>query len=356
MAIIAFAAAFISCFFVPVTNYVSYIDTDLIGVMFGFMAVIAGFSENNVFKVLSVRIAGLARDTRRLALVLVLTVFFTSMLVTNDVALIAFVPFTLMLYEKLDISPVYIIVLQTAAANLGSALTPFGNPQNLYLFSASKMSSGEFFFITLPVAAVSLVLLIIGVMLVKKEPIFTDDDKDVPYLKNKKYLVLYSALFILCILSVFDVVDTISVFASVCVVAAIIEPNIFLKVDYGLLVTFACFFIFVGNIKSIPQVTDYISGIISGNEFESALLCSQVISNVPSAVMLSAFSDNYTALILGTDIGGLGTLIASLASLISYRYYVCSPNSDSKKFIGCFTAVNVIFLAVLFVFAKAVLL
>lgn len=352
VAVIAFAAALISCFFVPVRNFVTYIDTDLIGVMFGFMTVVAGFSENNVFKVLSVRIAMLAKDTRRLALSLVFVVFFISMLITNDVALIAFVPFTLMLYEKIDRSPVYVIVLQTVAANLGSALTPFGNPQNLYLFSLAKMSSGEFFSITLPVAFISIFLLLIAVMFIKKEPVFTEKDDSEIHLKNTKYLILYAALFILCVLSVFGLVDTISVFASVCVVAAIIEPNIFLKVDYGLLVTFACFFIFVGNIKSIPEVTQFIGNIISGHEFESALICSQVISNVPSAVMLSAFTENYKALILGTDIGGLGTLIASLASLISYKYYSCSLNAEPKKFIGCFTVVNLIFLAVLFVFAK----
>ena len=132
VAIIAFIAAIISCIFVPVTNYVSYIDTDLIGVMFGFMAVVAGFSVNNVFKVLSEQVAALAKDTRNLALALVFMVFFMSMLITNDVALIAFIPFTVMMYEKIDKSPVYVIVLQTIAANMGSAFTPFGNPQKIH--------------------------------------------------------------------------------------------------------------------------------------------------------------------------------------------------------------------------------
>ena len=143
VAIIAFIAALVSCIFVPVTNYVSYIDTDLIGVMFGFMAVVAGFSVNNVFKVLSEQVAALAKDTRNLALALVFMVFFMSMLITNDVALIAFIPFTVMMYEKIDKSPVYVIALQTVAANMGSAFTPFGNPQNLYLFSAVRSFFGS---------------------------------------------------------------------------------------------------------------------------------------------------------------------------------------------------------------------
>lgn len=356
VAIIAFIAAIISCIFVPVTNYVSYIDTDLIGVMFGFMAVVAGFSVNNVFKVLSEQVAALAKDTRNLALALVFMVLFMSMLITNDVALIAFIPFTVMMYEKIDKSPVYVIVLQTVAANMGSAFTPFGNPQNLYLFSASKMTSSEFFSLTLPVTAVSMLMLFIGCMMIKKEPIFLEKDEQKATVQNPKYLLLYAALFILCILSVFNVVDTISVFASVCVVVAIIQPSVFVKVDYGLLATFACFFIFVGNVKNIPEVTQFISSVISGHEFESSVLCSQIISNVPASVMLSAFTDDYKSLILGTDIGGLGTLIASLASLISYKSYLRSEKSDSKKFINCFTIVNIIFLAVLVPMAKFVIL
>lgn len=352
VAFIAAAAAIISCFLVPVTNYVEYIDTDLVGILFGLMAVVAGFSDNNVFKRMTELAVRLAKDTRRLTLTLVLTVFFVSMLITNDVSLIAFVPFTIMLYDKIDKPPIYIIVLETIAANMGSALTPFGNPQNLYLFSASKMSSSEFFGITLQITAVSLVILIIASILVKNEPIFLDQHESHTEIKNPKYLILYAVLFVLCILSVFGIVDTISVFASVCVVIAIIQPHIFSKVDYGLLVTFVCFFIFVGNVKNIPEVTAFISNIITGHEFESAIAASQIISNVPAAIMLSAFTDNYQALILGTDIGGLGTLIASLASLISYKNYLRSEGADAKKFIIIFTLMNLIFLAVLYTYAR----
>lgn len=190
----------------------------------------------------------------------------------------------------------------------------------------------------------------------KKRAYFLEKDEQKATVQNPKYLLLYAALFILCILSVFNVVDTISVFASVCVVVAIIQPSVFVKVDYGLLATFACFFIFVGNVKNIPEVTQFISSVISGHEFESSVLCSQIISNVPASVMLSAFTDDYKSLILGTDIGGLGTLIASLASLISYKSYLRSEKSDSKKFINCFTIVNIIFLAVLVPMAKFVIL
>lgn len=356
VAFIAAAAALISCLYVPVTNYVSYIDTDIIGVLFGLMAVVAGFSENNVFMRLTETVIRTAKDTRRLTLSLTVTVFFVSMLITNDVALIAFVPFTVMLWKKLDRSPVYVIVLETIAANMGSALTPLGNPQNLYLFSTFEIPTSEFFGITLQITGISLVMLMIAALFVKKEPVRFEENEPRTEIKHPSYLILYTFLFVLCIMSVFGMVDTITSFASVCVVVAIMEPKIFAKVDYGLLVTFACFFIFVGNIKNIPEVTKFIGGIISGHEFESALAASQVISNVPAAVMLSAFTDNYKALILGTDIGGLGTLIASLASLISYKNYCRSETAEKGKYLIVFTSMNLIFLAVLYIYAKLVML
>ena len=356
LALIAFIAALISCFLVPVTNYVEYIDTELIGILFGLMAVVAGFAENNVFKRLSELTVRMAGDTRRLAFILVMTVFFSSMFITNDVALIAFIPFTLMIYSKIGHSPIYVIVLQTVAANMGSGLTPVGNPQNLYLFSVSGMSAADFFKITLQITAISLIMLILCCCIIKKEAVLIDNNGIITEIKNPRYLFLYGALFILCLLAVFDKVDTISVFASVCVVIAIIQPEIFSRVDYGLLFTFACFFIFVGNIKNIPAVTEFASAVISNREFECTLLTSQLISNVPAAVMLSAFTDNYKELILGADIGGLGTLIASLASLISYKNYIRSENCDSKRFIGIFTLVNIIFLIVLVAYAELIIL
>ncbi|WP_432649909.1 SLC13 family permease [Huintestinicola sp.] len=356
VAIISAAAAFISCMFVPVTDYVKYIDTDLIGILFCLMAVVGGLSENNVFKKLSVNVIRLAKNTRVLAASLVFTVFFISMLITNDVALIAFVPFTLMLYEKIGRSPVYVIVLETIAANMGGAFTPFGNPQNLLLFSVSGMKAAEFFSITLPITLISFAMLAIAVMFIKKENISIPSGDENIRLQRPRYIVLYAILFVLCILSVFEVINIIYVLASVCVVVAILQPSVFSKVDYGLLVTFACFFIFVGNLKNIPEVSKFIITILNGHEYECSLVLSQVISNVPAAVMLSGFTDNYKALILGTDIGGLGTLIASLASLITYKSYVNSEGAQIKKFLGVFTLMNVIFLAVLGIFAKLFIL
>ncbi len=353
VAFIAALAALISCFFVPVTNYVDYIDTDIIAVLFSLMMVVAAFRENNAFACLTHAVISRAKSSRGLGLALVMTVFFSSMLITNDVALIAFVPFTLMLWEQMGLSPVYVIVLETIAANMGSALAPTGNPQNLYLFSRYAIPPEEFFGITLRITAVSFIMLIIACQFIKKVPVdHSMAGEEAPRLLNPKYLFLYGALFILCILSVFDVVDTITAFASVCVVAAIMQPQLFGRVDYGLLATFAFFFIFVGNIQNIPTVTEFAGGYIEGREFESALIASQVISNVPAAMMLSAFTDNYRALVLGTDIGGLGTIIASLASLISYKNYCKTEEPHRLLYMTVFTVMNIIFLAVLYFYAK----
>ncbi len=350
-AVISVIAAVISCFLVPVTNYGAYVDTEIISLLFCLMAVAAGLRRGNVFRKITGFVTRISGNSRRLAFLLVFSSFFSAMLITNDVALITFVPFTVMIYKELNRSPVYTIVLQTIAANLGSAFTPIGNPQNLYLFTLSEMSPGEFFGITAKPTAISIILLMICLIPIKPDKI-TEVKTHKVQLKNPRFLVIYGVLFILCILSVFGLVDNITLFASICIAAAILEPALFGEVDYGLLVTFAAFFIFVGNIKNIPAVTSFMQWVITGRETETAILLSQVISNVPAAVMLSGFTDDIRALILGVNIGGMGTIIASMASLISFKIYTGSKGADSRKYMLCFTLMNVLFLAVLYILCK----
>lgn len=350
-AVIAFTAAVISCFLVPVTNYAKYVDTDVISLLFCLMTVVAGFKRGNVFRKITEAVTGTAGNCRRLAFLLVISAFFVSMLVTNDVALITFVPVTLMIYKELERSPIYIIVLQTVAANMGSAFTPFGNPQNLYLFTRSGMSPGEFFGITAKPCVISLIMLILCMLPIKPEKINNIGTETVS-LKEPKKLVMYGVLFVLCVLSVFGVIDRITLLIAVSGAAVIMQPAVFRDVDYGLLVTFAAFFIFVGNIKNVPQVTTFMEQVMGDRELETAVILSQLISNVPAAVMLSGFTDNTSALIVGTDLGGLGTLIASLASLISFKAYAASENADVKKYLGVFTGMNIIFLAVLYILCR----
>ncbi|MCM1060613.1 MAG: SLC13 family permease [Eubacterium sp.] len=346
--VISFLAALISCLLVPVTNYVDYIDTDTIGLLFCLMIAVAGFRDCGLLTFLSGKLLGGDEPkSRRTGTVLVFISFFTF---TNDVALIAFVPLTAALFEGLPGTMIYVITLQTAAANLGSMLTPFGNPQNLYLYDRYGMSAGEFFSLTLPVTAAGAALILLLCVPIKNEPLKTHSRRGAA-IRNKRYLALYAALFLLCLLTVFGKISVIVTFASVCIVAAIIDMRIFAAVDYGLLATFAFFFIFVGNIRNIGAVGGFITRLTDGREMLAAAAVSQVVSNVPAAVMLSGFTENARALVLGTNIGGLGTIVASLASLISFRVYLETDEARPARYLGVFTIVNVLMLAAMLAFA-----
>lgn len=350
LVIIATLAAVISCFFVPITNFVEYINTDTIGLLFCLMIAVAGFRECRLLSVISRKLLGSGTPmARRTGTILVFITFFSSMLFTNDVALIAFVPLTAALFSKLPSAMIYVITVQTAAANLGSMLTPFGNPQNLYLYDFYKYTPADFFGTTLPVFAVSAVLVLILCLFIKNMPLGTENTEEVT-LENKRFLAFYVILFILCLLAVFGVMDVIVVFASVCVVAIILDMRLFTAVDYSLLMTFASFFVFVGNLQNMPAVNEFVTKLVEGQEFLASTLVSQVISNVPAAFMLSGFTDNGRALVLGTNVGGLGTLVASLASLISFRIYMETDEAKPIKYLGVFTLVNVILLAVIYPF------
>ncbi|MBP1560472.1 MAG: citrate transporter [Oscillospiraceae bacterium] len=352
LVIISGAAALVSCLFVPVTNYMDYVNADTIGLLFCLMIAVAGFRECNLLAAVSRKLLGNSETvySRKTGTILVFITFFAAMLVTNDVALIAFVPLTVVLLGSCPGTMIYVVTVQTAAANLGSMLTPFGNPQNLFLYDKYDMTPSEFFSTTAPVFAVSALLVLILCAFIKNQPLEAVKRDEVT-IRNKSYLALYIVLFILCLLAVFGVLDVIVVFASVCAVAVIIDLRLFAGVDYGLLLTFTFFFIFVGNIQNIEAVRTFVTDIIGGNEMLAAAAASQVISNVPAAFMLSGFTDNGRALVLGTNIGGLGTLVASLASVISFRIYLETDGAKPVKYLGVFTAVNIALLAVIYPFA-----
>lgn len=350
LVIIATVAAIVSCFFVPITNFVKYINTDTIGLLFCLMIAVAGFRECRLLSVLSGKLLGKGTPmARRTGTTIVFITFFASMLFTNDVALIAFVPLTAALFSKLPSAMIYVVTVQTAAANLGSMLTPFGNPQNLYLYDFYNYTPAEFFGTTFPVFALSAVLIFILCMFIKNVPLGTERSEKA-VLENKSFLAFYVILFVLCLLAVFGVLDVIWVFASVCIVAMILDMRLFTAVDYSLLLTFASFFVFVGNLQNIPAVSEFVTGLVKGQELLASTLVSQVISNVPAAFMLSGFTDNGRALVLGTNVGGLGTLVASLASLISFRIYMETDDAKPIKYLGVFTLINVILLAIIYPF------
>lgn len=357
MVLIALAAALISCALVPVTDYIQYVDTDVIGILFCLMLITAGFKQNNVlakgmyFLIEKAHIYG----TRKALAILSAITFFLSMFVTNDAALIALVPIMVTFFAEYPAYLIYAIVVQTIAANLGSMATPFGNPQNLLIFTEYSLTPAEFFSAMLPAAALGLVLVLILAALMPNKPLVVDDYEEI-HIANKSYAALYGILFVLALLAVFGALDVLVVFVSVCVVAVIIEPKLFYEIDYGLLLTFIFFFIFVGNIKNISAVNSFVEKLVSGREFFAAVVTSQVISNVPAAVMLNSFTENWRPLLLGIDIGGLGTPVASMASLISFRIYSAAENSKPMRFLGIFMFVNIAVLAAMYAFANICLI
>ncbi|MDO5560805.1 MAG: SLC13 family permease [Oscillospiraceae bacterium] len=345
----AMAAAVISCFFVhPDIKYLDYIDLKVISLLFCLMAVVAGLMKMNLFDIISHNIIRITSDMKKLTLFIVNITFFLSMFLTNDVALIAVVPFTIGLFAQAgNKNLLKVIILETAAANLGSMLMPFGNPQNLYLYSHYDLAPGEFIMFLLPSAVLSIILVNISTLILVPSQNIISESTGKTKIKDTRRFVIYILLFVLCVLTVLRVVSPLVCLCCVVTAVLMCDYKLLARVDYGLLATFAAFFIFVGNLTRIDFISENISRIIGGNEFLCGLLLSQFISNVPAAIMLCEFTDNARGLLLGVDIGGLGTIVASLASVISYKYYLKTKNADSKSYILgylCLSAVFLIFL------------
>lgn len=276
------------------------------------------------------------------------------MIITNDVALITFVPFTFVLFDMIGQAEekkwlIPVVILQTIAANLGSMLTPIGNPQNLYLYGKSGMAFEKFILLMLPYTALSFAMLLvssfaIGTVGNKKITVsLTTNSKE----KNTRNVIIYAVLFCICILAVLRVISVSIAFAVTLCAILIFDRKVLKKVDYSLLLTFVGFFIFIGNMGRLPMFSSLLQKFISGNEVITAVLTSQIVSNVPAALLLSNFTDNLPALIVGTNIGGLGTLIASMASLISYKFIAQKKNVSKGKYLLFFTVANIIFLVAL---------
>ncbi|MDP4088664.1 MAG: SLC13 family permease, partial [Bacillota bacterium] len=267
----------------------------------------------------------------------------SSMLVTNDVALITFVPLTLVISRKIDINPAYIIVLQTLAANIGSSLTPMGNPQNLFLFTFYRLSAGQFFRVMLPFVLLgALWLAVLNLVVPRKGFELQLNNVEI---KDKRKALLFAALFAVIILSIFNVISYILAFILTITAALVAERKLLVKVDFFLLATFVCFFIFIGNLSHIQLVNRYLHYLLSsGNKsFFTSITLSQFISNVPASILTAGFTSCWKEILLGVNIGGMGTLIASLASLISYKLYVNDLGAEnSSKYILKFTLYNVV--------------
>ena len=431
---VATVLAIISCFFVtPGREYLSYINWRTLILLFCLMAVVAGFAKAGVFRYISRKLSQRMKDTRRLSVGFMLLCFLLSMFVTNDVALVTVVPLTLLTMmgcsEKAKIQT---LVQETIAANLGSMLTPFGNPQNLYLTSYYGIGMGEFLRLMLPYTGVALVILLLQTLISPKEGLggkareagvlegrakeagisergardagvpegrvkeaaipergareagipegrakgaVTTEGKnreaaslyesgenltgrDEMYeealreklLRSKGRLVsilLYGILFIVSMFSVARILDYRILFGIILITILVYDRSVLRNVNYTLLLTFVSFFVLIGNLGAMTQIQAVLTQMIEGRELLTAILSSQIISNVPAAVLLSGFTDQGKALIVGTDLGGLGTLIASMASIITFQLYSLESGAKKGKYFLTFTLWNVIDLVIL---------
>lgn len=349
---ISLAAALVSMIFVPPNEgYLSYVDWSTLGLLFCLMAVVKGFDSIGAFSGLAGALTSRFRSTRTLGTALSLLCFFLAMLVTNDVSLITLVPLTITLFRENPEVMIRTVVLETAAANLGSMATPVGNPQNLFIYTHYNMPIGDFFRVMLPPTALSLVMIAASSLLIPRaelEPAEKHGNRDESDRRRKLRTAIYIVLAAVCLCTVLRLLDWRICLAAVLAGSVIADLRVLKRVDYALLATFVCFFVFVGNISAIPAVQELISGAVAGREIPAGVLISQVISNVPCAVMLSGFTDNAEQLLLGVDLGGLGTLIASLASLISFKLYCAFPGAKKGRYFAEFTVYNFAALAVLF--------
>ena len=356
----AFALAAVSIFFVHSDKeYLGYVDFRTLAILFCLMSVMAGLQKSGLFQYVAQALLSRVRKAWQLVLILVLLCFFSSMLVTNDVALITFVPFTLIVLGMIGPEAkgqlmIPVVVLQTIAANLGSMLTPIGNPQNLYLYGKAGLSLGEFVLLMLPYAAVALVVILAWSLIQSRAyhgPVQVSFTEDAEISGSKVQLAAYAVLFAFALLTVARVVPYCVTLGVTIAALLVMDRSIFGRVDYSLLLTFVGFFIFIGNIGRIPAFSQMLQQIVSGHEILAGVAASQVISNVPAALLLSGFTENLSALIIGVNLGGLGTLIASMASLISYKLIAREESQVKGAYFRYFTVANVCFLVVLLVFA-----
>ena len=356
---IAVLLAVVSAFVIhPDKEYINYIDFRTLAILFCLMAVMAGLQKIGLFRYVAEKLLGKVSHIRGLTFILIMLCFFSSMLITNDVALITFVPFTfivlnMIMGEESEKFIVPVVAMQTIAANLGSMLTPIGNPQNLYLYGKTTMNFASFMFFMLPYTAMAFALLAVWCLLFRykgEKKIELKIEQNTGVAQYKKQLIVYSVLFALCILTVAHVISYMVTLGIVLFVVFILDKRVLKEVDYALLLTFVGFFIFIGNMGRVPAFNAFIQNIIDGNEVLTSVVSSQFMSNVPAALLLSGFTEQYELLIVGTNLGGLGTLIASMASLISFKYIGKEYGHLKGRYMLYFTITNLLFLIILFAF------
>ncbi len=354
--VIALIAAVATSFVVPPdAEYLGYFDLKTLTCLFCVLAVVCGLKNINFFYILAREVVRRFGNLRVCVIAVVYITFIGSMLIANDMALLTFLPLG---YFVLGVTgnqkyTALTFILQNIAANLGGMLTPFGNPQNLYLYSKFNIPTGEFMAIMALPFIISIVIITLCCLFVKPVKVQIPSDDTPPLPKGKT--VILTLLFVLAIAIVFRGIPYFIGLIVIPIVMLFVDRKALKMVDYPLLLTFVAFFVFSGNMARIDVVRDFVSGLLQKNTFITSVLSCQFISNVPSAILLSQFTENYKELLIGVNIGGVGTLIASLASLITFREFTKNYPARTKSYILLFLAINFAFLLVLTVIMSVVL-
>lgn len=351
---IALTAAVLTSFIVvPDKKYIGYFDFKTLTCLFCVLAVVCALKNIGFFYILARKVVQCFKTVQMSVLVLVYITFIGSMLIANDMALLTFLPLGYFVLSSTGKEKymAYTFILQNIAANLGGMLTPFGNPQNLYLYTKFNIPNLEFMATMAPTFILSVMLITLCCLFIKPEPL---EIKDEPVHLNPRKTVLYLLLFTLAVAIVFRGVSYIAGLIVITTVLFIVDRNALKNVDYPLLLTFVFFFIFAGNMARIDAVRDFFCVLMNKSTLLFSIFSCQFISNVPSAILLSQFTSDYSHLLVGVNIGGVGTLISSLASLITFREYIKHNPGKVKRYILQFSALNFAFLIVLTAFSIVV--
>ena len=353
--LIAWVLAAISAVFVPIDGeYLGYFDLATLACLFLTLLVVGAFSDIQTFEIVSRKIVLKLKNTRRLVFAVVFITYIGSMILANDMALITFLPLGWLCLKKSGNVKLcaFTFIMQNVAANLGGMLTPFGNPQNLYLFSFFNIPAGEFTLTMLPPFILSLALIIGCCTFVRPEPLALEDGEK--YVFRPGRTAIYAVLFTVSVLAVFRIFPWYYALIGVGLAVAILDYRAYGKVSYSLLLTFCAFFILSGNISRIALVKSFLEKLTAENTLLTGTVSCQFISNVPTAVLLSRFVIDYRQLLVAVNIGGVGTLIASLASLITFGKFREVEPKGALRYIGLFSAINFGFLAVLLALETAI--
>lgn len=375
--IVATLLAIISCFIVPPDGqYGGYVHVSTISQLVCLMLVVVGFQRIGVFRIIGSSLLHRVHTARGVVLTFIALTFISAMFITNDVALLTFVPFALavLVMAHMEDKAIIVCALMTVAANTGSMLTPVGNAHNLYFKALTGMSTGHFLRIMAPYSILAAVLLVVVTCVVfrgrriaefdgmdskgfERGVLAPDPTRHQPdEIKVTGYgagyggwrAIVYTGVFVVCVLAVSDMVPLWVMCAVMFVAMVVCDRGSFRHADWALPLTFIMFFVFIGNMKRVPEFAGIAQAFVGQHPLEVSIISSQIISNVPASLLLSGFCDQWVPLIIGTNIGGMGTLIASMASLITYKNYTRQYPRQKGRYLGVYTAVSVMFLLLMY--------